>query len=121
MSAFSDKITASYLMARGATASALLGAALLALPLNPAFAAPSATSGPGGSYQEDVDSAHMHAETVEQRIASLHKALKITHDEESAWLAVAQAMRDNAAAMQRLVADNTAVAPQSKTGGGDAL
>ena len=115
MSALTDKITASYLMARGATASALLGAAMLALPLNPAFAASSAAPGPGSSYQQDVDAAHMHSDTVETRIASLHKALKITHDEEPAWLAVAQSMRDNAAAMQRLVADNTAVAPQSKT------
>src|SRR5271169_5568794 len=36
------------------------------------------------------------AETVEQRITSLHAALKITPDEETKWNGVAQAMRENA-------------------------
>ncbi len=35
----------------------------------------------------------------------LHKALKITADEETNWAAVAQAMRDNDAAMHSLVAE----------------
>jgi hypothetical protein len=55
------------------------------------------------------------AETVEQRIASLHTALKITPSEEADWTSVAQAMRENAAAMQKLAADNTVQAPQSMT------
>lgn len=42
-------------------------------------------------------------ETVEQRITSLHAALKITPAEETQWTAVAQAMRDNAAQIEKLV------------------
>jgi hypothetical protein len=52
------------------------------------------------------------AETVEQRIATLHTALKITPQEETSWTAVAQAMRDNAAAMQKLAAANPDQAAQ---------
>jgi protein CpxP len=44
-------------------------------------------------------------ETVEQRITDLHAALKITPAEESKWNEVAQAMRENAAAMDKLIAD----------------
>ena len=42
-------------------------------------------------------------ETVEQRITSLKTALKITAAQETKWNAVAQAMRDNASAMDKLV------------------
>lgn len=42
-------------------------------------------------------------ETVEQRISSLKTALKITPDQESKWEGVATAMRENAAAMDKLV------------------
>jgi hypothetical protein len=42
-------------------------------------------------------------ETVEQRISSLKRALKITPDQESKWEGVATAMRENAAAMDKLV------------------
>ena len=42
-------------------------------------------------------------ETVEQRISSLKAALKITPDQESKWEGVAKAMRENAAAMDKLV------------------
>jgi hypothetical protein len=42
-------------------------------------------------------------ETVEQRISSLKTALKITPDQESKWEGVAKAMRENAAAMDKLV------------------
>lgn len=42
-------------------------------------------------------------ETVEQRIAALKAALKITPDQESRWEGVATAMRENAAAMDKLV------------------
>lgn len=44
-------------------------------------------------------------ETVEQRITSLKAALKITPDQESKWEGVAKAMRENAAAMDKLVKD----------------
>ena len=42
-------------------------------------------------------------ETVEQRISTLKTALQIKPEQESKWNAVAQAMRDNAAAMDKLV------------------
>jgi len=42
-------------------------------------------------------------ETVEQRISTLKKALKITPDQETKWEGVAKAMRENAAAMDKLV------------------
>jgi len=42
-------------------------------------------------------------ETVEQRISALKKALKVTPDQESKWEGVAKAMRENAAAMDKLV------------------
>jgi hypothetical protein len=58
---------------------------------------------------------HQGPENLDQRIANLHQALKITAAEEPDWLVVAQTMRDNAAAMQRLVADNMAVAPETVT------
>jgi hypothetical protein len=42
-------------------------------------------------------------ETVEQRITALKTALKVTPDQESKWEGVAKAMRENAAAMDKLV------------------
>ena len=44
-------------------------------------------------------------ETVEQRITTLHAALKITPDQESLWNPVAQTMRENAAAVDKIVAE----------------
>jgi hypothetical protein len=54
-------------------------------------------------------------ETVEQRIAKLHTELKITPDEETNWTGVAQAMRDNSAAMEKLVAEKADQNPKSLT------
>ena len=42
-------------------------------------------------------------ETVEQRITTLKTSLKITPEQEPKWNAVAQAMRENAASMDKLV------------------
>jgi outer membrane murein-binding lipoprotein Lpp len=49
-------------------------------------------------------------ETVEQRITMLKSALKITASQEAKWDKVATAMRDNAAAMEKLVKDKQAKA-----------
>jgi protein CpxP len=82
---------------------ALLGAFVTAGPLAPARAeTPAQPSAP-------------HAETVEQRIAGPHTALKITPEEEPAWQAVAQAIRDNAATLQKLAADKAAQMRQDVT------
>jgi hypothetical protein len=54
-------------------------------------------------------------ETVEQRITTLKTALKITPDQEGKWNGVAQAMRDNASRMEKLVATKRAIAPEKTT------
>lgn len=107
--------------ARSVAVAALLGATMLASPLT-AARADSASNTPGQVTQGAVPQAKVaagamatKAETVEQRITSLHAALKITPPEEADWTSVAQAMRENAAAMQKLVADNTVQAPQGMT------
>jgi len=52
--------------------------------------------------------AQMKAETIDERIATLHAELMITPDEETNWRAVADTMRANDMAMQKMVADNKA-------------
>lgn len=54
-------------------------------------------------------------ETVEQRIQSLKTALQIKPDQESKWNDVAQAMRDNASNMEKLVADKRKASPEKTT------
>jgi len=48
---------------------------------------------------------NVKGETVEERITNLHADLKIKPDEEKLWTDVAQAMRDNAAGMEKLAAE----------------
>ncbi|HEU0215862.1 MAG TPA: Spy/CpxP family protein refolding chaperone [Stellaceae bacterium] len=52
---------------------------------------------------------------IEQRITQLHTELKISSDQESKWNSVAQAMRDNAANLDKLVAQNRQAAAANKT------
>lgn len=80
-------------------------AAMLSWSLSAGFAASAAEQSASAEHSH-------HYETVDQRIDSLHKSLKITADEETAWSAVALAMRDNEAAMQKLVATNNAQSAQ---------
>ncbi|MFI4999759.1 MAG: Spy/CpxP family protein refolding chaperone [Reyranellales bacterium] len=54
-------------------------------------------------------------ETLEQRIVSLKASLKITADQEAKWTAVATAMRENAAAMDKLVTAKRAQPAASMT------
>ena len=54
-------------------------------------------------------------ETVEQRITTLKAALKITPDQEKKWNGVAQAMRDNASRMEKLVAEKRKIPPEKTT------
>jgi len=49
-------------------------------------------------------------DTVEQRIAALHDAVRITPPQEAPWQAVAQAMRETAASMARLTYNRSAMA-----------
>jgi periplasmic protein CpxP/Spy len=54
-------------------------------------------------------------ETVEQRIETLKTALKITPDQQKKWDGVAQAMRDNASRMEKLVAEKRKIPPEKTT------
>jgi hypothetical protein len=111
---------------RSMTVAALMGATILAGTLSvahadtvtsaamqlaqattPQTAAPRA---PAGAASTETKS-----ETVEQRIATLHDQLKIAPDEEKKWDAVAKAMRDNAANLDKVVADSHTTAPDSMT------
>jgi hypothetical protein len=95
-------------MVRSATIAALFGAAMLSIPSNGAIAAEMSAGQPdtakAASHRSSATSAAMKQETIDQRIAGLHKSLKITAEEESAWAGVAQAMRDNETAMKNRIA-----------------
>jgi chaperonin cofactor prefoldin len=54
-------------------------------------------------------------ETVEQRIETLKTALKITPDQDKKWQGVAQAMRENASRMEKLVAEKRKLPPDKTT------
>jgi hypothetical protein len=101
---------------RPIASAAVIGAALLASPLAVAYAADSAAPAQGAAMQGPAMSTPgTQPESVEQRIATLHSELKITADEESKWNAVAQAMRENAANMQKLAAEKSKTPPQNMT------
>jgi hypothetical protein len=105
---------------RGFAVAVLLGGTMLAGSLtavradtvgNGAFQLAQATPGtPAGAAATATK-----GETVEQRISTLHAALKITSDEDAKWNAVAQTMRENAASMDKLVAEGRTTAPQNMT------
>jgi protein CpxP len=115
------------------TVAALLGATMLAMPLaasaqttpqsttTPSMASPSSTSpstattAPRTPRTAAAKAASSQPETVEQRIASLHRQLKITASEDAAWNAVAQAMRDNATQMQQLMDQRDGTSGQPMT------
>ena len=121
MPSFTHPITLSAPFVRSIAIATLMGATMLASPLT-AARAESATQAPiqlaqtaAPGNQAAMETAEAKAETVEQRITSLHSALQITPAEESKWDSVAQSMRENAAAMQKLVAEKTAKMPQGMT------
>lgn len=98
---------------------AVLGAAMITGGISVGRAEPAE----GGLFQLAQATAPQHpaaagatetkGETVEERIASLQKALKITSDQDAKWNAVAQAMRQNATAMEALIAETKAKSPES--------
>jgi periplasmic protein CpxP/Spy len=94
---------------------ALLGASMLAYPLAAAHAGnPDVKAVQPATPQTHAAEAALgtKGETVEQRIATLRAALKITPDEDAKWNAVAQAMRENASSMDQLIAETRKTAPQ---------
>ena len=92
---------------------ALMSIPLVALPLTMLRAEPATAIQLAQAAMPTA--ADTKGETVEQRIDTLHAQLKITPDLESKWNAVAQAMRDNSASMEKLVAEKHQTAPQSMT------
>jgi periplasmic protein CpxP/Spy len=111
MSTLSHRLTVYPRAARAIAVTALLGASFLAAPLTVAYAADATEA----TQQGGADAANVPAETVEQRITNLHTELKITPAEEAKWNNVAQAMRENAAAMEKLAAARAVQAPSSMT------
>lgn len=106
-------------LTRSVAVAALMGATILASPLtiaradttaNAAFqlAQASTPKTPGAAAATETK-----GETVEQRITTLRAALKITPDQEAKWDAVAQSMRENATAMDKLIAESRTTSPQS--------
>jgi hypothetical protein len=106
-------------VSRSFAIAALMGATMLASPLTPARADTVANAAfqlaqaSVPQTQAGTAATETKGETVEQRIANLHTALKITSDEDMKWNAVAQSMRENAAAMDKLVAESRTTPPQS--------
>lgn len=121
MSSFTYPIAKYSPFARSVAIAALMGATMLATPLtaaradtaaNAAFqlaqaAAPQSSAGAGATEAK--------GETVEQRITNLHAALKITPDQDAKWKDVAQDMRENASAMDKLLAETRKTPPQNMT------
>jgi hypothetical protein len=97
-----------------------LGAAALATPLTASAqtmsapmtaAAPQTTAQPAAHPMARRTAYRMQRETLEQRIGTMHAALKITPAEEADWAKVADVMRRNDSDMQKLVADRQAQVP----------
>ena len=105
--------------ARSIAVAALMGATILAGPMSDARAGTVANAAmqlaqaSAPQTQAGSGATETKGETVEQRITSLHASLKITPDEQTKWDSVAQAMRENASNMDKLVAENRTTAPQN--------
>jgi protein CpxP len=108
MQYFARPIAARAPFVRSVAIAALLGATMLATPLAATHALAQAAVTPVAAPATETK-----GETVEQRITALHASLKITPAEEAQWNGVAQAMRENAAAMDKLVATNRTTPPQN--------
>ena len=116
----SSRITITGTTARSIAIAALLGTTMLVGPLTTALADDVVATAPKEWAQATsppavAEATQTKAETVEERITNLHAALKITPDEDAKWNNVAHAMRENAAAMEKLVAEKTTHAPQNMT------
>lgn len=70
---------------------------------------------PGSQQENSAANAQQKADTIEQRINDLHAALQITPQEEPKWDHVAKVMRDNASAMDKLVAERDSQASEGMT------
>lgn len=121
MTSLSSRIATLAPFTRSIAIAALMGTTILAIPLT-AARADSTTKvaiqlAQAAAPKTPVVAAatETKGETVEQRITTLHAALKITSDEDTKWNAVAQAMRENATAMDKLIAETRTTPPQNMT------
>jgi periplasmic protein CpxP/Spy len=90
-----------------AFARSLAMVALITAPLALAQAQTRATPAPTQSAPAKPTATNPNEDKgIEQRITALHTELKITPDQESKWNSVAQAMRDNAANVDKLITQN---------------
>jgi protein CpxP len=119
MSSFTRPIVIPAPFARSVAIAALMGATMLASPLTDARAdtatnaATQLAQAGGAQSPAGKGATEAKGETVEQRIKDLHAALKITADQETKWNEVAQDMRENAAAMDKLIAATRTTPPQT--------
>jgi periplasmic protein CpxP/Spy len=121
MSILSHPISVNFPLARTVVMAALMSATFLASPLTAARANPAAN--PPLQLAQNAPQKTLaatqatsdKADTVEARITSLHAELKITPAEDAAWNGVAQAMRENVANLEKLVAEKRTQAPQNMT------
>jgi len=115
----SNRIATPTQLTRSVAIAALMGATIFVSPLTSARADTTANAAIQLAQASAPKTAGAAAatetkgETVEQRITTLRAALKITSDQETKWNAVAQSMRENAAAMDKLVAESRTTAPQT--------
>jgi len=121
MSSITHPIAVSAPFARSVAIAVLMGATMLASPLTAARgdtatnAANQLAQAAAPQNPAATGATEGRGETVEQRIKDLHAALKITHDQDSQWNEVARDMRENAAAMDKLIAANRTTPPQNMT------
>jgi hypothetical protein len=102
---------------RSVSMTALLAVSLLAGQSLTAQAQTAVPPAPAGAAAPATAATAVQSkpETVEDRITSLHTSLAITPAEEKDWSGVALAMRNNAAAMEKLVSDKSMKDPASMT------
>ncbi len=113
MTIFTQSIPLHAPFGRSFAFAALMGATMLVSPLAAAHAANFQVAQGATPQTHAAEAATAtKGETVEQRILTLHAALKITPDEDAKWNAVAQAMRENASNMDQLIAESRKMAPQ---------
>jgi hypothetical protein len=121
MSSFTHPIAMAAPLARSVAITALMSATMLASPFTAARADTAANAAiqlaqaAAPQNPAAAGATETKGETVEQRIKDLHAALKITPDQDSKWNEVAQDMRENAAAMDKLIAANRKTPPKNMT------
>ena len=121
MSSFTHPIAMTAPLARSVAIAALMSATMLASPFTAARADTAANAAiqlaqaAAPQNPAATGATEGRGESVEQRITTLHTALKITPGEEPLWNAVAQAMRENATAMDKIVAQARTTPPQNMT------